>query len=128
MKNNKQKLITFGVVISVFLIFWSTQMDLPEDGPPAFGPPFLAEDENQLSLFVVGDSDFKMEMLREKGLHYSSASMQKVDSLEDAQLDHPGLEIESAPAYLVFNTRELEYKTYELDDLIRYLKKSKEKQ
>ncbi|WP_261129986.1 hypothetical protein [Bacillus sp. Marseille-Q3570] len=128
MKSDKQKLITLGVIIAIILVFWSTQMDLPEDGQPAFGPPFLAEDENQLSLFVVGDSDFEMEMLREEGLYYSSASMQKVDSLEDAQLDHPGLEIESAPAYLVFNTRELEYKTYDVDDLMKYLKKSKEKQ
>ncbi|WP_221568097.1 hypothetical protein [Alkalihalobacillus sp. TS-13] len=128
MKKDKQKLITLGVTIAIILIFWSTQIDLPEDGPPAFGPPFLAEDENQLSLFVVGDSDFEMEMLREEGVHYSSASIQKVGSLEDAQLDYPVLEIESAPAYLVFNTRELEYKTYDADDLIRYLKKSKEKQ
>jgi hypothetical protein len=43
------------------------------------------------------------------------------DSLEPLNKKFPGLEIESKPAYYVFDSKELIYKTYKYNDLVQYL-------
>ncbi len=82
----------------------------------------IAYKEGKLAIFSVADYELEdiINYLWEQGIHNINSAY-SVDSLETANEEFPFLQLEKSPAYAVFDHKEMIYKTYDREDLIRFL-------
>lgn len=73
------------------------------------------------ALYVVGD-ELDGSELGEQGIKNINFIMNAA-SLEIAQQEYPFLKIKKTPEYLVFDHKELQYRTSDFDNLVEFLKK-----
>lgn len=84
--------------------------------------PLIAEDEDEYALFVVDNLEsFEYDILDQEGIE-NVTSAQTTDSLESANQQYQFLNLEKSPAYVVFDDKEMIYKTYNIDELLEFLK------
>lgn len=84
--------------------------------------PLIAKNEGEYALFVVDHTEkFDYDTLDEEGIK-NVTSAQIIDSLEDANHQYQFLDLEKSPAYIVFDDKEMIYKTYNIDELLEFLK------
>ncbi|WP_112180788.1 MULTISPECIES: sigma-70 family RNA polymerase sigma factor [Paraliobacillus] len=84
--------------------------------------PLIAENEDEYALFVVDNrTSFDYDILDQEGVK-NVTSAQTIDSLESANQQYQFLNLEKSPAYVVFDDTEMIYKTYEIDELLEFLK------
>jgi hypothetical protein len=86
--------------------------------------PLMAEMEGKFSLFVLDNKldTVTLTMLEEQGI----ANVHKIKSgtsLKDAQERYAFLKLKKSPTYVVFDYKQLMYKTNDYDKLMDYLKK-----
>ncbi len=112
--------IGITIVAIVFLLvgcFEKKDIDLSQH-------PLSAEKEGTFSLFVL---DKKLdtvtnESLREQGI-LNVHKINAATSLKSAQKRYGFLEIKKSPTYVVFDTKQVLYKSNDYNQLIDYLKK-----
>jgi hypothetical protein len=88
----------------------------------------MAEKEGELSLFVVADKQVTVDLnsLDKQGI-YNVHKIIETDSLKDSQRKYKFLKLEKSPTFVVFDYKQVLFKTSEYDKLIEYLKKQQEK-
>lgn len=88
----------------------------------------MAEKEGEFSLFVVADKKDTVDLnsLDKQGI-YNVHKIIQTDSLKDSQSEYKFLELEKSPTFVVFDYKQVLFKTSEYDKLIEYLKKHQEK-
>jgi hypothetical protein len=118
-------LIAIKFIISfLYIVFfkYSTPSDQIDDAKIS---PMLAN-KGEIALLLIGD-EIDMELLRnelnEKGVYPKISQTYG----EDGDLDvlnkrYPLLEIEKKPAYFVFDSKGIIYKSYKYDDFVKFLK------
>lgn len=85
--------------------------------------PLIAENVGEFALFVVDHTEnFDYEDIQDEEGIKNVTSAQIIDSLEFANQQYQFLDLEKSPAYVVFDETEMIYKTYELDELLEFLK------
>lgn len=84
----------------------------------------MAEKEGEFSLFVVADKQITLDLnsLDKQGI-YNVHKIIETDSLKDSQRKYKFLELEKTPTFVVFDYKQVLFKTSEYDKLIKYLKK-----
>ncbi|WLD94607.1 hypothetical protein [Alkalihalobacillus sp. AL-G] len=126
--NEKTKRVTFiafslMLVIAFFdFVFFSDSIPKPVD-EVQLSPLFA--DNGEVALFSVGtylDMSQLNSKLEEAGVHPEfSHVIGEQGELKFLQEKHPQLEIERMPAYFVFDSKGLIYKTYSYDQFVKYL-------
>ncbi|WP_142296471.1 hypothetical protein [Lottiidibacillus patelloidae] len=99
-------------------------MSIPETEPTPVHPLFSAH-ENKYSLLMVLETektDYNKwlednEITNVKTIHGRT-------SLEHTNGEYKFLELEKSPAYVVFDTKDIVYKTYSEEELIKFLKEN----
>jgi hypothetical protein len=88
----------------------------------------MAEKEGEFSLFVVADKQVTIDLnsLDKQGI-YNVHKIIETDSLKDSQRKYKFLGLEKSPTFVVFDYKQVLFKTSEYDKLIEYLKKNQEK-
>ncbi|MRG87539.1 hypothetical protein [Salinibacillus xinjiangensis] len=96
--------------------------------------PLISKDEGSLSLLIVDENkqqfdwkEFNQKVFVENGIRQNVSTSKSVDSLESINEKYKFLNLEKSPAYVVFDHKEMIYKTYNLEDLIEFLKQREEK-
>ncbi|MBR7796380.1 MAG: hypothetical protein ACQEWU_12210 [Bacillota bacterium] len=77
---------------------------------------FLSDEEGKYALYVVSDDAITFEELQENDINNVKTFTQE-KTMEDARLE----EIEEAPTFIVFDTKDKVYKTNNRDDLFKFL-------
>ncbi|WP_090745678.1 hypothetical protein [Mesobacillus persicus] len=114
-----KKIIAMWFVIGALLIGCSS---IPEPEPIH---PLFSADKNKYSLLMVRETEItdynkweeENEITNVKTIHGRT-------SLEDTNGEYKFLELEISPAYVVFDTKEVVYKTYSEEELINFLKEN----
>jgi|GEM_PF-3983865 len=79
----------------------------------------LSEKEDQYSLYVIGD-ELDGSEFEERDIN-NVYSILNASSLEVAQKNYPSLKIETSPEYIVFDHKELKYRTSHFEELVSFL-------
>ena len=119
MKSTKEILILFFV--SAFLIGCSN-LSNPEPTPVH---PLFSADKERYALLVVDEksADYYRELL-DKNKIYNVKKINGRTSLEDTNEQYKFLELEKSPAFVLFDTKDVVYKSYSEEELIKFLKDS----
>jgi hypothetical protein len=112
------------IVIASFLYIVFFQLFSSEQINEAKGSPFLA-DKGNVALLSIGD-EIDMQKLeseiKEKGVYPKIRPIWGLDGdLKELNKEYPQLKIEKKPAYFVFNSKGMIYKTYNYNGLFDYL-------
>lgn len=86
-------------------------------------PGLVPENEGEYILYSVGD-EIDSERLEEEGIDIAGISYR--ESLSSMNEEYADLELEESPAYILFDSDGLVYKTYDYKELIQYLKENPE--
>ena len=122
-----KKIISFSIIIIallivIFVAFNSNgSIDRNELGTSL---PFVAN-EGEISLLIVGDSNISTDYVKEKLNISKLHKITRYDSLKEFQESHSGLSLEKSPAYVLFDSKEPIYQTYEFENLVSYTSKMK---
>jgi hypothetical protein len=82
----------------------------------------LAKEEGTYSLYVVAKLDtITSELLRENGIT-NVRTIRHTEFLEEAMMDYKFMKLDKSPAFVVFDDKKMIYKTYNQDELIKFLK------
>ena len=82
-----------------------------------FGPSLLSDEQGKVAIYAVGQ-EMTFDSLRSDGVHTRNIStITNGDSLSDS----PILELEKEPAFAVFDTTGVVFKTYDYEELLDYL-------
>ena len=98
-------------------------------------PEFLAKEEGKYFVLIIGpknhpDTDnnelFNKALRKIKDeLTYlaviGETSLKHIVNLDDAQVRYPKLNIEKAPAVMVFDNKEMKLKTYDINEAVEYM-------
>jgi len=119
MKSTKEILILFFV--SAFLIGCSN-LSNPEPTPVH---PFLSADKETYALLVVGEksADYYRGLL-DKNKILNVKKINGRTSLEDTNERYKFLELEKTLAFVLFDTKDVVYKSYSEEELIKFLEAS----
>ncbi|WP_226671086.1 hypothetical protein [Metabacillus litoralis] len=87
--------------------------------------PLFSTDHNKYSLLVVSETNMSdyHKWLEENEI-YNVEKIHGRSSLEETNDAFKFLELEKSPAYVVFDTKDIEYKTYSKEELIKFLKEN----
>jgi hypothetical protein len=118
--------ISLSLLIAMFLLY-AVFFLIPQPKPifDDYKINRFFADTGEVALLFIGDEvDIqKLDKILEQHDVYLNFShgYSYDDSLESLNKKLPELDIESKPAYYVFDSKELIYKTYKYDDLVQYL-------
>ncbi|WP_053362422.1 hypothetical protein [Bacillus sp. FJAT-27251] len=84
---------------------------------------FYSSGEGKYKIFIVGVEEFDDSELVEDGSVNNIESVYIASSMEAAEEEFAYLDIKESPAFIVFDHKEIIYKTNNQDDLIAFLKK-----
>lgn len=116
-----KKIIAMWFVIGALLIGCSS---IPEPEPEPIHPLFSA-DKNQYSLLMVRETEITdYNKWEEENEITNVRTIHGRTSLEDTNGEYKFLELERSPAYVVFDTKDVVYKTYSEEELIEFLKEN----
>lgn len=114
-----KKFLMFSLVV-IFMLLVSCSKSEKDDYATLF-PGLLPDEANHYSLQAVG-KEVTFEVLKEKGIanvnHITNSSSFKVLN------DKYQLEIEQKPAFVLFDTNGLVLKTYDYNELIKFLQEN----
>ena len=118
-----RKVSLFFLAISLLqlmiLVGCSTKEDNLLLGPPK--SDLLAESEGKYSLFSIGRQVNNEELL-EEGINTVNKFIYFTEPYERANEIHPILELEQEPAFVLFDTKGIVYKSYSYEKLLEFLK------
>ncbi|QHS24304.1 hypothetical protein GWK91_16010 [Virgibacillus sp. MSP4-1] len=86
--------------------------------------PLIAQTEGKYGLLVVGDNRLAESGLLEKHGIRNVSNSRFVSSFEIAKERYDFLNLKKAPVYVVFDDKEMVYKTHNRNDLIKFLKEN----
>lgn len=95
------------------------------DQEPSPLHPLLSEDTDKYSLFIVEDTgmaDNGWQEWLDKNEIINAKKIIGNTSLNDAKNQYKLLELDSSPAFVVFDTKNIVYKTYNEEEVIVFLK------
>lgn len=108
-------------IIGAFLIGCSNETNVE----PASGRPLVSAEKGKYALLVVDEksADYYREWLDEKKIDNVKVINGRT-SLEDTNEEYKFLELKKSPAFVVFDTKDMVYKTYSEEELIKFLRNS----
>lgn len=117
----KKKLYT---TISLFFIIILTGCSIFSEGEPITTHSLLSENEDRYLLFVVEEPDTNdwRYILEEENNIFKVKTIITEFPLEEVNEQYKFLELEKSPAFVVFDNKEMLYKTYDEKELIDFLK------
>ncbi|MGG1397747.1 hypothetical protein ABE288_07955 [Bacillus salipaludis] len=116
-----KKILIAWCIFGTFLIGCSNlyeQRPLPHN-------PLLSEDVDKYSLFIVEDEGMAENGWQEWLDKNEIKNVKKIygeNSLKDANNQYKFLKLEKSPAFVVFNSKKIVFKTYSEKELIKFLK------
>lgn len=108
-------------IIGAFLIGCSNVSNVE----PVSGRTLFSAEKDKYALLVVDEksADYYREWLDEKKIDNVKVINGRT-SLEDTNEEYKFLELKKSPAFVVFDTKEIVYKTYSEEELIKFLRNS----
>lgn len=82
-----------------------------------FGPSLLSDEEGKYAVYAVG-KEITIDSLEMNGVDNENIAFVRND---ESLFSPPILEMKKEPAFAVFDTQGVVYKTYNVDELINYL-------
>ncbi|TFJ92038.1 hypothetical protein [Lentibacillus salicampi] len=119
-----KKVTLFIFVLASIMIFASCSED-PIDDYARYYTELIPDQEGQYLLFSVED-DITSEQLEEQNIGISNIIYESSSDLVNNE--YPKLNIEKSPAYILFDTNGMVYKTYDYEKLLEYLKENPQDQ
>ncbi|SFC66997.1 hypothetical protein SAMN05443252_105178 [Bacillus sp. OV322] len=120
-KINKTIILFF--IIGIFLIGCSNL----SGAEPTPDHPLFSADKNKYALLIVDvsekDADYYRELL-DKNKIYNVKKINGRTALEGTNEEYKFLELEKAPAFVIFDTNEVIFTTYSEEELIEFLKEN----
>lgn len=116
-----KKLIILYCILGLLFLFGCSISKETEQTP---SHTLFSSDENYYSLLVVSETgryDLGQEW-KEKNEINNVNTIHGRSSLDDTNKSYKFLELEKSPAFVLFNTNEIVFKTYNEKDLIKFLK------
>lgn len=119
--NIMNKILAMWFVIGSFLIGCSSIADTE---PEPIHPLFSA-DKNKYSLLIVEETEITdHNKWKEENKITNVKTIHGRNSLEDTNGEYKFLDLEKSPAYVVFDTKDVVFKTYSKEELIKFLKEN----
>ena len=116
-----KKITLLMFIIGAFLIGCSNVSNVE----PASGRPLFSAEKGKYALLVVDEksADYYREWLDEKKIDNVKVINGRT-SLEDTNEEYKFLELKKSPAFVVFDTKDIVYKTYSEKELIEFLREN----
>lgn len=105
------------ILLIIFLVSCSTTTD---DFSKNF-PELVPQNDDEYLLYSIED-EITFEQLENENIHIYGINNRS--SFDDFNEMYPELDLEQSPAYILFDKDGLNYKTYNYDELIQYLKEN----
>lgn len=123
-KNKLKSIIKILILFFVFGTFIIGCSNFSDPEPTPVHPLFSA-DKERYALLVVDEksADYYRELL-DKNKIYNVKKINGRTSLEDTNEQYKFLELEKSPAFVLFDTKDVVYKSYSEEELIKFLKDS----
>ncbi|MGG1401627.1 hypothetical protein ABE288_27980 [Bacillus salipaludis] len=121
-----KKILIAWCIIGTFLIGCSNLSEQKQKSVH----PLLSEDADKYSMFIVEDSgmaDNGWQGWLDKNEINNVKKIRTENSLKDANNQYKFLKLEKSPAFVVFDTKKIVYKTYSEKELIKFLKSNNPK-
>ncbi|TKC15317.1 hypothetical protein [Robertmurraya kyonggiensis] len=84
--------------------------------PNLYAPDLLSDENGKYSIYVAG-TEISYDDFEREGINTNKIAFIRNESIDS----HPVFEFEKEPAYAVFDTKGVVFKTYEIDELINFL-------
>jgi hypothetical protein len=115
-----KKLIILFCILGLFLI----GCNISEEFEQTPSHPLFSSDKNYYSLLVVNEAgryDLGHEW-KEKNKINNVKTIHGRSSLDDTNNSYKFLELEKSPAFVLFGTNDIVFKTYNENELVKFLK------